>query len=496
MRKKTVMRLAAIVATFASMMFGLVPAALAGYTEPSFHNDAFRVTWERDDLGVLNGANKSWTWGPAYASAAGITTEPYKEAPNGTRTVQYFDKSRMEDNSWRASGQWGVTNGLLVVEMVSGMMQLGDDTFFDCGPAEIPVAGDRVPSNLLTYARFHDVLNPGGEQWFADYFGEFMAQDNATYKVGLASSPAWWTDAPVGGQMRHILVQLGERRALTYTEGNPDGWKVEWGNVGQHYYEWRYGPGGCEDKLRAQNGGGDNGDVDTGNNGDQSPVDTIDTGSLPAMPGDQSHGAWQIHTNGEIQNTDPTVAEWLGRILDPAPAVWRTFPNIPNPDVKDFDVANGVEYGTYDTPYCYTAPCDFPVGAWEYRYYTGSYSFKGIKCKGDETTGCMLVVVNVMDKSVTFRKQVFDNGFTLRGRYWNGDKLDAGMWGLISHGSANMLNMPTLAHPDEVLNSGSPGNSGANCGDAKGCGKVDVTLIVVAGDRFLAVAHTVVTKPN
>jgi hypothetical protein len=38
-----------------------------------------------------------------------------------------------------------------------------------------------------------------------------------------------------------VLVQLFERRILTYTPGNPRGFEVEMGNVGQHYHRWRYG---------------------------------------------------------------------------------------------------------------------------------------------------------------------------------------------------------------------------------------------------------------
>ena len=38
-----------------------------------------------------------------------------------------------------------------------------------------------------------------------------------------------------------MLVQAFERRLLTYVPGNPPGWQVEAGNVGRHYYEWRYG---------------------------------------------------------------------------------------------------------------------------------------------------------------------------------------------------------------------------------------------------------------
>jgi len=31
------------------------------------------------------------------------------------------------------------------------------------------------------------------------------------------------------------------QRVLTYTPSNPAGWQVEMGNVGRHYYTWRYG---------------------------------------------------------------------------------------------------------------------------------------------------------------------------------------------------------------------------------------------------------------
>ncbi len=38
-----------------------------------------------------------------------------------------------------------------------------------------------------------------------------------------------------------MLVQAFERRLLTFVPGNSAGWQVEAGNVGRHYYEWRYG---------------------------------------------------------------------------------------------------------------------------------------------------------------------------------------------------------------------------------------------------------------
>ena len=45
----------------------------------------------------------------------------------------------------------------------------------------------------------------------------------------------------VGGKLQPVMVQLFERRVLTYTASNPTGFQVEMGNIGQHYYQWRYG---------------------------------------------------------------------------------------------------------------------------------------------------------------------------------------------------------------------------------------------------------------
>jgi hypothetical protein len=44
----------------------------------------------------------------------------------------------------------------------------------------------------------------------------------------------------VAGTVQEVLLQCFERRCLTYTPGNDAGWQVEAGNVGQHYYYWRY----------------------------------------------------------------------------------------------------------------------------------------------------------------------------------------------------------------------------------------------------------------
>ncbi|CAA9245390.1 MAG: hypothetical protein AVDCRST_MAG26-1639, partial [uncultured Chloroflexia bacterium] len=61
------------------------------------------------------------------------------------------------------------------------------------------------------------------------------------FAFGYPITEPYWTVARVGGVDKHVLAQLFERRALTYTPGNPPGFEVEMGNVGQHYHQWRYG---------------------------------------------------------------------------------------------------------------------------------------------------------------------------------------------------------------------------------------------------------------
>ena len=102
--------------------------------------------------------NRTWMWGPEAFTEA--VSEPYDEAPGGNRTVQYFDKARMEDNAFRADGPpWDVTNGLLVVELITGRLQLGDSQFQDRSPAAINVAGDANDPDGPTYATFGIALD-------------------------------------------------------------------------------------------------------------------------------------------------------------------------------------------------------------------------------------------------------------------------------------------------------------------------------------------------
>src|SRR4051794_7545139 len=116
-------------------------------------NSDFRGVWARTDKPVADGAvGRTWMWGPEAITAP--FAEAYVQGPNHQRTVQYYDKSRMEitNPTGDPSSVWYVTNGLLVVEMMSGQMQVGDSSFTPRAPAEIGVAGDVDDPNAPTYA--------------------------------------------------------------------------------------------------------------------------------------------------------------------------------------------------------------------------------------------------------------------------------------------------------------------------------------------------------
>src|SRR5688572_30647735 len=103
-------------------------------------NEHFQRTWARTDLPVSVGdVARTWMWGPEGFTPA--MSEPYAESPGGQRAVQYFDKSRMEitDPSAESSTTWYVTNGLLVVEMVTGQMQTGNSQFEERAPANVNI---------------------------------------------------------------------------------------------------------------------------------------------------------------------------------------------------------------------------------------------------------------------------------------------------------------------------------------------------------------------
>lgn len=260
------------------------PDRLKQFADASIQN-----VWTGSDAAVASGgAGRGWLWGPQPDTPARL--EKYVEGPGGSRLVQYFDKSRMEITRPQNSrgDQWFVTNGLLTVEMVSGSLQVGDNSFIATSPASIPVAGDPDSASAPTYATFYGLASVGthqAEHRAANRLGQpvtaslgrngQMGQQAANgvrvasyettlghnipdvlwdwmndparsglsggwlFALGYPISEPYWVQINLQGQPTTALVQLFERRALTYTPGNPAAFRIEMGNIGMHYLAWR-----------------------------------------------------------------------------------------------------------------------------------------------------------------------------------------------------------------------------------------------------------------
>lgn len=147
-----------VFAAFIVSIVLLVPALVSQAAVST--NADFDRTWARTDKPVADGqVSPTWMWGPQPFTEP--VTEPYAECPGGSRTVQYFDKSRMEitDPAGDPTSVWFVTNGLLSTELITGNLQLGNDTFEQRTPAAINVAGDADDTNGPTYATFTNLLD-------------------------------------------------------------------------------------------------------------------------------------------------------------------------------------------------------------------------------------------------------------------------------------------------------------------------------------------------
>ena len=88
---------------------------------------------------------------------------------------------------------------------------------------------------------FWEFMTSVGPVWEDDTFRSEALFADPFYATGYPITEAFWTRVLLEGQLEDVLLQCFERRCLTWTPGNPTGWEVETGNVGLHYYLWRYG---------------------------------------------------------------------------------------------------------------------------------------------------------------------------------------------------------------------------------------------------------------
>lgn len=251
-------------------------------------DDAIVDLWRQTDAAVADTtASRSWLWGPAALAA----TVEYGANASNRREIVYYDKGRLEINDPNASsGGWYVTGGLLVTEMLSGEIAVTADHTVRLDPPAVAVAGDIEGSDAPTYAALAQHASILGERLsdgavmevapartggeitallgsdgvvvdgavsesgvvvgaYDDVTGHNIAAPfvdwtarqpyPATWLIGRPLTEPYWVETTILGVPQAVLLQAFERRVMTYTPSNAQGWEVESGNAGLHYRLWR-----------------------------------------------------------------------------------------------------------------------------------------------------------------------------------------------------------------------------------------------------------------
>ncbi len=399
MRRRTGPILLVVIAT--GLLFGSALRAVA--VAPA--NEHFQRSWARTDQPVASGqVSRTWMWGPD--AFTGDVQESYSESPGGQRSVQYFDKARMEitqPTSGDPDSIWYVTNGLLVVELISGKMQLGDNTFNQRQPAIVNVAGDADDSTGPTYASFGALLgaqpeavgstltkrisrsgqvtddptlanqsqsiatvddvtnhaiaepfwnfmNSSGVVWDGSAYVSAPLFENAYFATGRPITEGYWASVKIAGTYQDVLMQCFERRCLTYNPANAPEWRVEAGNVGRHYYAWRYDqPGSSATQTASATATSSASSSPTSN----PTVTTSPTASAGSTPTPSSPPTFDTATQYESAETwgQPFIPDLylynpIGIEVDQFGHYWVADAN--NHRIVEFD-ANGIQLRTIGT---------------------------------------------------------------------------------------------------------------------------------------------------
>jgi hypothetical protein len=270
----------------------------------AFSDPLFQQIWERTDSPVSGGlVQRSWYWGPGpgeiksepYAgNASGARLVQYFDKA----------RMEINNPGGDRASPWFVTTGLLVSELVSGKQQVGDNQFKVLPPAEIAVGGDGLTADpeAPTYTSFRPVASltgPGANRApnrtgqpvtatinragaigdnpaygfypgasiaaYSEDLGHNIPQAmwdflnlkgvviengapreggtiaNWVFVMGYPITEPYWARVKIEGVYYDALFQMYQRRAIAYIPSFPEGWQVQMGNVGAHYYRWLYG---------------------------------------------------------------------------------------------------------------------------------------------------------------------------------------------------------------------------------------------------------------
>ena len=279
-------------------------SAVGQATSPMFADPLFEQVWARTDAPVGAGrATRSWYWGPEPGKSLDEPYAGSKTGTRLVQYFDKARMEVNDPNGDRTS-PWFVTTGLLVSEMVAGREQVGDTTYKVMPSAEIALGGDglgtdpdaptytsfrpyaslkgpddnRVPNRMgqpvtatinragtigdnpamgfypgTIIAAYSEELGHNIPQAMWDFLNlKGPVQENGVlnsdqtianwvFVMGYPITEAYWARIQINGIFYDAMLQMYQRRSLAYVPSMPEGWRVQMGNVGAHYYRWLYG---------------------------------------------------------------------------------------------------------------------------------------------------------------------------------------------------------------------------------------------------------------
>ncbi len=244
--------------------------------KPSFANPLFEQLWTEQTAAAGN--VDLWGSEPLL-----WRVEPYANATDGRRVVQYFDRGRMELTP-NNNGGTEVTEGLLALELTTGEIRLGSKLLQYQDPPTTAIDSGTPDPSVATYAGLSQVVEkraadqtathssldmwinavgtvtqkaPPSSVWdtryvdatghnlpdvFVNLFNQNpFGQMTWVEALGYPISEPYWTTYRRNDEALPSLVQVFERRVLVYTPSLQPSEQITLANVGRHYYRWRYG---------------------------------------------------------------------------------------------------------------------------------------------------------------------------------------------------------------------------------------------------------------
>jgi hypothetical protein len=265
-----------------ALAFGIILIALIGVSlfpvrqteNAPFASPAFQRLWSSE---LVSAARVVDLWG---SDPLVWRVEPYFGTPNNRRTVQYFERGRMELQADSRS----VTLGLLARELTTGRIDLGVNVFEEREPPDVAIDGGEADERVPTYLTLSRLIGESDEdrsgagqqivQWIdrtgevdenmtptVVRFGEYVPETGHNLpdvtvdlfersefgsrgwidSFGYPISEPFWTYYRRGDTFQPSLVQVFERRILIYSPRMENENQFTVANTGRHYYRWRYG---------------------------------------------------------------------------------------------------------------------------------------------------------------------------------------------------------------------------------------------------------------